>query len=96
MTHRGACGCEENTGDGAGMLVALPHRFLVRVTREELGLELPAEGRYGAGIIFLPKDPAARDMAACERAVEACMGSADFIEGRRAFMEKRKPAFTGR
>jgi glutamate synthase (NADPH) large chain len=60
MTHRGACGCEENTGDGAGMLVALPHRFLARVTREELGLELPEPGRYGAGIIFLPKDPAAR------------------------------------
>jgi glutamate synthase (NADPH) large chain len=61
MTHRGACGCEENTGDGAGMLVALPHRFLTRVTLEELGLSLPDPGRYGAGILFLPKDPAARE-----------------------------------
>lgn len=42
------------------------------------------------------KDPADRDMAACERAVQTCMSSSDYVEGRRAFMEKRKPAFTGR
>ncbi len=60
MTHRGACGCEENTGDGAGMLTALPDRFLRKVARNELGIELPQAGRYGAGVIFLPKDPAAR------------------------------------
>jgi enoyl-CoA hydratase/carnithine racemase len=41
------------------------------------------------------KDPADRDLAACERAVDRCMSSADYVEGRRAFMEKRKPAFTG-
>ena len=60
MTHRGACGCEENTGDGAGMLVALPHTFLKRVTKNELGIDLPEPGRYGAGIIFLPKDASAQ------------------------------------
>ncbi|MCA9079004.1 MAG: glutamate synthase large subunit, partial [Planctomycetaceae bacterium] len=60
MTHRGACGCEENTGDGAGMLVGLPDRFLRRVAKAELGIDLPAKGMYGAGIIFLPKDAAAR------------------------------------
>ncbi len=60
MTHRGACGCEENTGDGAGMLTALPDKFLRRVARSELGLELPPRGKYGAGIVFLPKDEAAR------------------------------------
>ncbi len=60
MAHRGACGCEENTGDGAGMLTALPDRFLRKVARTELGLELPAIGRYGAGIFFLPRDPVAR------------------------------------
>ena len=42
------------------------------------------------------KDPADRDMVACERVVETCMSSSDYVEGRRAFMEKRKPAFTGR
>lgn len=60
MTHRGACGCEENTGDGAGMLVGLPHRFLKKVAKNELGIDLPEPGKYGAGIIFLPKDAAAR------------------------------------
>ena len=61
MTHRGACGCEENTGDGAGMLVALPHKFLRRVTKDDLGIDLPEPGRYGAGIIFLPTEKGARD-----------------------------------
>ncbi|MGD9856597.1 MAG: glutamate synthase central domain-containing protein, partial [Planctomycetaceae bacterium] len=60
MTHRGACGCEENTGDGAGILTALPHKFLARVAKAELDVDLPRPGRYGAGIVFLPQDPAAR------------------------------------
>ncbi|QDU40520.1 Ferredoxin-dependent glutamate synthase 1 [Maioricimonas rarisocia] len=61
MTHRGACGCEENTGDGAGMLTALPDRFLRKVAQNELGITLPETGKYGAGVIFLPKDEAARE-----------------------------------
>ncbi len=60
MNHRGACGCEENTGDGAGILTALPDRFLRKVARAELSVELPPAGAYGAGIIFLPKDSAVR------------------------------------
>src|SRR5690606_32494241 len=50
MEHRGACGCEENTGDGAGMLTALPHEFCVKVAKRDLNLDLPAAGRYAAGI----------------------------------------------
>ena len=61
MDHRGACGCESNTGDGAGMLTALPHRFLQRVARQQLGLELPQPGRYAAGIVFLPQDSQQRE-----------------------------------
>lgn len=61
MTHRGACGCEENTGDGSGMLVGLPDKFLRKVAQRDLGIDLPESGKYGAGIIFLPKDDAARD-----------------------------------
>ncbi|MBA3314112.1 MAG: glutamate synthase large subunit [Planctomycetaceae bacterium] len=67
MEHRGACGCEENTGDGAGMLTALPHDFCVRVARKELKVSLPEPGRYAAGIIFLPRDPSERE--ACKKIV---------------------------
>ncbi|WP_437201079.1 glutamate synthase large subunit [Planctomicrobium sp. SH664] len=61
VTHRGACGCEENTGDGAGMLTALPDKFLRKVARQELGIDLPSKGLYGAGIVFLPKEESARE-----------------------------------
>ena len=67
MTHRGACGCEENTGDGAGILSSIPHDFFVAVAPE---LALPAPGEYGLGMFYLPKgDPEGR--AACVTAVEA-------------------------
>lgn len=56
LQHRGACGCEENTGDGAGILIQLPHTFLRHAARQA-GIELPDPGRYGTGIVFLPRDP---------------------------------------
>ena len=56
LIHRGACGCEENTGDGVGMLTQLPHKFFVRVCKE-IGIDLPEFGHYGAGMVFLPNDP---------------------------------------
>jgi glutamate synthase (NADPH/NADH) large chain len=55
MEHRGACGCEPNTGDGAGILVGLPEGFLRKVAMDDLGVDLPQKGRFGAGLIFLPK-----------------------------------------
>ena len=57
LLHRGACGCEENTGDGVGILIQMPHAFLKRVCNER-GIDLPAAGGYGCGLIFLPRDPA--------------------------------------
>jgi glutamate synthase (NADPH/NADH) large chain len=68
MDHRGACGCESNTGDGAGMLTALPHGFLHRVAREQLAVTLPQPGRYAAGIVFLPQDPQQREV--CRQTVQ--------------------------
>jgi glutamate synthase (ferredoxin) len=56
LGHRGACGCEVNTGDGAGILVQMPDKFLRKVAPAPL----PAAGEYGAGLVFLPKDPADR------------------------------------
>jgi glutamate synthase (ferredoxin) len=67
LGHRGACGCEENTGDGAGILIQTPDKFLREVT-DGLGFTLPAEGKYGVGMIFLPNDEG--DRAVCERFVE--------------------------
>ena len=56
LVHRGACGCEENTGDGVGMLLQMPHKFFKRVCKPS-GINLPACGHYGAGLVFLPNDP---------------------------------------
>lgn len=55
MTHRGACGCEENTGDGAGILVAVPDGFLRKAAAEAGIGELPVAGQYAVGNIFVPK-----------------------------------------
>ena len=68
MDHRGARGAEPNTGDGAGILTALPHEFLARVARDDLGRGLPAPERFGAGLVFLPTDQTQRDK--CKRTVE--------------------------
>ncbi len=61
MEHRGACGCEQNTGDGAGILVGMPDKFLRRVALSELGINLPKPGAYSVGNIFLPQNSVERD-----------------------------------
>ena len=68
MDHRGACGCEANTGDGAGIMTALPHDMLRAVAKRDMGVDLPAPGRFAAGNVFLPTD--ASDRAACVARVE--------------------------
>jgi len=68
MRHRGACGCEPNTGDGAGMVTGIPHEFLQKVARADLNITLPPAGRYGAGIVFLPTLPEQREK--CKKQVE--------------------------
>jgi glutamate synthase (NADPH) large chain len=54
LLHRGACGCEANTGDGAGVLIQMPDRFLRKATAA-LEFALPPPGQYAAGLVFLPK-----------------------------------------
>jgi glutamate synthase (ferredoxin) len=56
LQHRGACGCEENTGDGAGILIQKPHKFFQKACRDA-GFELPDAEKYGAGLVYLPRDP---------------------------------------
>src|SRR5581483_7348883 len=53
LTHRGACGCDPDTGDGAGVLIQIPHKFFVREC-SRLRFALPAPGEYGVGMIFSP------------------------------------------
>ncbi len=55
MEHRGGKGCNVKTGDGAGILIQLPHEFLSEEA-SRLGFELPAPGKYGVGMVFFPRD----------------------------------------
>jgi glutamate synthase (NADPH) large chain len=73
LEHRGACGSDPDTGDGAGILIQMPDRFL----RAEAAVDLPAAGRYGAGLVFLPVDVGAR------RALKAFVEHIAEEEGRR-------------
>src|SRR3954471_11580310 len=59
LRHRGACGCEVNTGDGAGILLQIPDKFF-RKAAPQAGIQLPAYGQYGVGMLFLPRDPEER------------------------------------
>ncbi|MDX6558957.1 MAG: glutamate synthase large chain, partial [Blastocatellia bacterium] len=67
LEHRGACGCEPNTGDGAGILLQIPHRFFAREC-ENRKFKLPPAGQYAVGMVFLPKNGASR--RECERLFE--------------------------
>ena len=68
MDHRGGCGCETNTGDGCGILTALPHKFFADVVAAEFGKTLPEKGRYAVGNIFLPTDMGERER--CKEAID--------------------------
>ncbi len=67
LTHRGACGCDPETGDGAGVLIQIPHEFFAREC-SKLGFTLPEPGSYGVGMMFLPVETAQRLL--CEGIVE--------------------------
>jgi len=70
LSHRGAVACDGSTGDGAGILVQLPHAF-IRKAADIDGIHLPAEGEYASGLVFLPRDSAdeSQCMAHIERIV---------------------------
>ena len=59
LDHRGASGSEINTGDGAGVLLQMPHRFLAEACKSAR-ITLPAAGEYGCGLVYLPRNPAVR------------------------------------
>ena len=67
LRHRGACGCEPNTGDGAGVLFQKPHAFLQKECARQ-NISLPSPSEYGVGMIFLPSDKSERYK--CEKLFE--------------------------
>ncbi len=67
LSHRAACGADPETGDGAGIMLQLPHRFF-KAEGLRLGFDMPRRRRYGIGQVFLPPDRAQR--AACEQILE--------------------------
>ena len=70
LTHRGARGADPNTGDGAGILIQMPHEFFSGVTAD-LDIKLPETGHYGVAMVFLPRSDEARTM--CEAEIEAAV-----------------------
>ncbi len=72
LQHRGASGADESTGDGAGILMQIPHEFFA-AEADRLNFELPSAGQYGAGILFLPPDPALR--GTCEEVLAQALES---------------------
>src|SRR5580692_10243240 len=88
LLHRGACGCEANTGDGAGILIQTPDRFLRRVT-PALGITLPPAGRYGTGLVFLPR------LAAEREALRALVERTVSEEGQRVLGWRQVPTSDG-
>ena len=72
LGHRGACGCDPETGDGAGILMQMPHAFFSKEC-PSLGFDLPELGSYGVGMVFLPPAPGAR--ALCEDLINRSIAS---------------------
>ncbi len=68
LAHRGGAGSEDNTGDGAGILLQLPDRFFRQVC-PDIGIFLPKAGEYGVGMVFLPRNETSRKV--CEKRIEA-------------------------
>ncbi|MFP6854148.1 MAG: glutamate synthase subunit alpha, partial [Opitutales bacterium] len=60
LDHRGGCGCDPITGDGAGIFIQIPHKFFQTICPQECDFEVPAEGDYGAGFVYLAKDDETR------------------------------------
>jgi glutamate synthase domain-containing protein 2/glutamate synthase domain-containing protein 1/glutamate synthase domain-containing protein 3 len=60
LDHRGACGCEANTGDGAGVLIQMPHAYFQHVAKKDRLFSLPGPGEYASGLVFLPRNPTRR------------------------------------
>ena len=84
LRHRGACGCEVNTGDGAGILLQVPHAFLKKECKK---IPLPSPEEYGVGMVYLPRNP--RNRKKCEKRFEEIIAE----EGQRCLGWRTVPTF---
>ena len=84
LAHRGALACDAYTGDGAGIMIQLPDRFLRRVCSDQQ-IQLPEAGRYASGLVFLPPDP--RQQAFCRQKLADIIGQ----EGQQLLGWRRVP-----
>jgi len=73
LAHRGAVGADPKTGDGAGILIQMPHEFFQKVAHEN-NIDLPNPGSYGTGLVFLP--PEDQERAFCKNALEKAVAEA--------------------
>ncbi|TKB98998.1 glutamate synthase large subunit [Pedobacter cryophilus] len=69
MEHRGACGCDPDSGDGAGIMLQIPHEFFLDECMSH-AIDLKEPGNYGVGMMFLPKDSITRE--AVRKIIETC------------------------
>lgn len=76
MAHRGGTGCEPSSGDGAGIMLALPHSYYNTICKSEMGVTLPAPGNYGTGILFLPHG--AKEQTETKRLLTASLNEKGF------------------
>ncbi|KYM76287.1 Putative glutamate synthase [NADPH] [Atta colombica] len=72
MNHRGACACDNDTGDGAGVLCAIPHDYYANEIRQQQKIELPEFGQYATGILFLDKKTHKEAETAFEKLAKEC------------------------
>jgi glutamate synthase domain-containing protein 1 len=88
LSHRGGVACDGSTGDGAGILIQIPHDFFHKVA-DAIGIRLPAAGRYGSGLIFLPREP--DEQRRCMREIERITAEArqTFLGWRRVPVDSR-------
>ncbi|RWS12234.1 glutamate synthase 1-like protein [Dinothrombium tinctorium] len=72
MEHRGACSCDNLTGDGAGILTSIPHNFYRKAVKAECGVDLPSPGTYATGILFLGHETAEQSIALFIELAQEC------------------------
>ena len=88
LDHRGAKGADPNVGDGAGVLLSIPHEFFEKELKDKEDLELPSEGRYGVGLVYLSQNPTKQALAR-ERIENICNRHGQIVIGWRSMVVDR-------